>query len=77
MGHMHQSPNGVWSTRMQTKRVQTANTLHVLEHDDASVDATTIPVQEPQNKKTHSVFMTVKLADNFIASDRTGAFPRV
>ena len=34
-----------------------------------------IPVQEPNNKKTHNVYMAVELADGFIASDQTGAFP--
>ena len=35
-----------------------------------------IPVQEPNNKKTHNVYMAVELADGFIASNQTGAFPR-
>ena len=77
MGRMRQSPSGVRSTTKQTNRGRTAKALHVLERDAASVDATTTPTQEPQNKKTLSVFMTVKLADGFIASDQTGAFPRV
>jgi hypothetical protein len=42
-----------------------------------SVNATTILTQESQNKNALSVFMTVKLAGNFIASNQIGAFPRV
>ena len=40
-------------------------------------DAMTVPIQEPSNKKTNLVFMTVMLADGMIASNQTGAFPRV
>ena len=40
------------------------------------VDAMTAPKQKPSNKKTNLVYMTVTLADGWIASDQTGAFPR-
>ena len=41
------------------------------------VDAMTVPTQEPSNKKTDPVYMTVSLADGWMASDQTGALPRV
>ena len=47
-----------------------------LEQQEASVEAMVKPEQEPGNKKTHLVFMTAKLADDFIASGQTGAYPR-
>ena len=34
-----------------------------------------MPEQVQGNKKTHSVFMTTVLADDWISSDQTGAFP--
>ena len=40
-------------------------------------DTITVPQQEPGNVRTKKVYMTVKLAENWIASDHTGAFPRV
>ena len=35
-----------------------------------------MPTQVAGNKKTHLVFMNTVLADHWIASDQTGAFPR-
>ena len=36
-----------------------------------------VPKQKSSNKKTNLVYITVTLADGWIASNRTGAFPRV
>ena len=36
-----------------------------------------IPQQAPYNAKTMMVFMTMVLADGWIASNQTGRFPRV
>ena len=36
-----------------------------------------MPTQVAGNKKTHLVFMTTVLADDWIASNQTGAFPRI
>ena len=46
------------------------------ERKEAEADATATPEQEPNNQKTRHVYMTVKLADSFIASNQTGAYPR-
>ena len=51
--------------------------LDILERDAATEDAMAIPQQEPHNAKTMMVFMTVVLANGWIASDQTGQFPRV
>ena len=40
-------------------------------------DAMMIPQQQPDNKKIKLVYMTVKLAEDWMASDQTGRFPRV
>ena len=47
-----------------------------MERDAAADEAAVLPEQVQGNKKTHLVFMTTVLADNWIASDQTGAFPR-
>ena len=75
MGHMRESPSGTRSTTKQTNRGRPA--LDILERDAATEDAMAIPQQAPQNAKTMMVFMTVVLADGWIASDQTGRFPRV
>ena len=75
MGHMRQMPSGTRSTTKQTKRGRPA--IDVLERDAASEDATATPTQEPRNARTKMVYMTTALADGWIASDQTGAFPRV
>ena len=46
------------------------------ERTKAEADAVAIPEQEPNNQKTKHVYMTVNLADYFIASYQTGAYPR-
>ena len=72
MGHMRKSPAGARST---TKKRGKSKEF-ILEQQEASAEAMATPVQEPDNKKTRLVFMTAKLADDFIASDQTGAYPR-
>ena len=75
MGHMRQLPSGTRSTTKKSNRGRPA--LDILERDAAAEDALAIPEQEPNNTRTKKVFMTVKLADGWIASEQTGAFPRV
>ena len=77
MGHMRQIPSGTRSTTKTSKRGRTAQAIHILERDAASDDAITTPTQEPSNEKTRKVYMSVNLADGWIASDQTGTFPRV
>ena len=72
MGHIRELPSGTRSTSKQTNRGRPA--LDILERDAASEDAMAIPQQEPHNEKTMKVFMTVELADGWIASDQTGDF---
>ena len=78
-GHLRKTPAGMRSTTTQSKRGRspTAKETHVKERQAAMLDAMTVPAQEPSNKKTNLVYMTVRLADGWIASDQTGAFPRV
>ena len=40
-------------------------------------DAISVPTHEPKNKKTNIVFMSVHRPEGFIASERTGKFPRI
>ena len=74
MGHMTKSPAGARSTTTQSKQGRTRTSQ--VEQLAAAADAMSLPKQEPNNKKTHEVFMTAKLADDFIASNQTGAYPR-
>ena len=78
-GHLRKMPAGMRSTTTQSKRGRppTAKETHTEERQAAMVDAMTVPTQEPINKKTNLVYVTVSLADGWIASNQTGAFPRV
>ena len=67
---------GVRSTTTKLNRAKTAKEIHYLERLEAAEAAQSLSAQESGNKKTRKVFMTVKLADRFIASDQTGAYPR-
>ena len=76
-GHMRATPKGLRSTtkaseRGRPKTIQEENTR---ERREAMEDATTIPEQEPENVKTKLVYMTTKLAEEWMASDQTGRFP--
>ena len=76
MGHMTKAPAGVRSTTSKSKRGRTAKDIHLLERLEAAAETQAMPQQETGNKTTNYVFMTAKLADGFIASDQTGAYPR-
>ena len=79
-GHMRVFLKGVRSTTKSSNRGRLKYVKETeKEMEDRKIameDSTTEPVKEPGNAKTNLVFMTVKLADNWIASDQTGAFPR-
>ena len=75
MGHMRAALAGRRSTTKNKNKIQAQIDLES-ERLEATKDAMTIPEQEPGNQKTKMVFMTVKLADSFIAFDQTGAYPR-
>ena len=77
MGHMRQLPSGTRSMKKTSKRRRPAQAIHILERDAASDDSIATLTQEPSNEKTRKVYMSVNLADGWIASDQTGAFPRV
>ena len=76
---MRVTPRGTRSTTEMSARGRPAlqKNIEVEEKAEAMADSMAIPQQEPGNHKTKLVFMTVKLADGWIASDQTGAFPRV
>jgi len=78
-GHMRQMPRGTRSTSRPTNRGRPSTKGEILaeERAEAIEDAITIPQQEPNNAKTMLVYFTVKLAEGWMASDQTGAFPRV
>ena len=48
-----------------------------MERDVVLDDAMTMPEQEAGHIKARKVYMTVKIADGWIASDQTGSFTRV
>ena len=75
-GHMRALPKGVRSTTSISKRGRPKKSQLDMERDAAADEAAVLPEQVQGNKKTHLVFMTTVLADNWIASDQTGAFPR-
>ena len=78
MGHMRQAPSGTRSsTQTTTNRGRPARELCMLELEAAADDAMATPEQEVGNVKTKKGFMTVKLADGWIASYQTGRLPRV
>jgi hypothetical protein len=69
MGHMRQLPSGTCSETKTLKRGQPSHTLHLLECNTSSDNAIKVPKQEADNKKTLRVYMMVKLAYDWIASD--------
>ena len=76
-GHMRAFPKGVRSTSKPSNRGRPRNHAPTKEElTNAVVEATSIPQQTSGNKRTHWVFMTAALADGWMASDQTGAFPR-
>ena len=76
-GHMRAFPKGVRSTTKTSNRGRPRSNKPTEEEvANAVADATTIPEQTMNNKRTHWVFMTATLADGWLASDQTGAFPR-
>ena len=77
MGHMRQAPGGTRSSTTTTNRGRPVGALHKLELEAAADDAAAMPEQEAGNVKTKKVFMTVKLAEGWIASDQTGRLTRV
>ena len=77
MGHMRQAPAGTRSSTTATNRGRPVGELRRLELEAAADDAAAVPEQEEGNVKTKMVFVTVKLAEGWIASDQTGRLSRV
>ena len=48
-----------------------------VERDATADEIAAVPEQVQGNKKTHLILMTTVLADDWIASDQTGAFPHI
>ena len=63
IGHMCQLPSGTVSETTISNRGQPTQVLHLLEQYAMSDDTVTVPEQEPDNKNTRQVYMTVTLAD--------------
>ena len=69
MGHMRATPAGKQSTTKK-RGTSKASLQFEAERKEAEADAVPTPEQEPNNQKTkHVHYMTVKLADSFIAND--------
>ena len=77
MGHMKQTQQGTKSTTMKSRRGQPANITQQSDRTDAMHDAISVPTQEPKNKKTNMIFLSVQRLERFIASDQTRNFPRM
>ena len=77
MGHMKQTQQGIKSTTIKPRRGRPANITQQSDRTNAITDAISVPNQEPKNKKTNMVFMSVKRPDGFIASDQTKTFLRM
>ena len=73
---MRAFPKGVRSTTSVSKRGRPKKSQLDIKRDAAANEAAALPVQVQGNKKTHLVFMTTVLADDWIASDQIDAFPR-
>ena len=77
MGHMKQTQQGIKSTTIKSRCGRPANITQQSDRTDAMHDAISVPTQEPTNKKTNMVFMSVQRPEGFIASDQTGKFTRM
>ena len=75
MGHMKQTKQGTKSTTIKSRRRRPANISQQAYRTDAMHDAISVPTQEPQNRKTNMVFMSVQRPEGFIASNQSGNFP--
>ena len=54
---------------MKSRRGQTAKIIQQLDRTDAMHDAISVPTQDPKNKKTTLVLISVHRPEGFIASD--------
>ena len=77
LGHMKQIQQGTRSTTTKSRRGRPTNKAREQEILEAARDAEATPVQEPNNEKTHIVFMPTIAQEGMIASDQTGAFPQI
>ena len=73
--HIRAMPKGVRSTTTQMNRGRPKQTPLDLEREATAVETAATPIQVQGNKKPRLVFMTTVLADNWIESNQTGAFP--
>ena len=76
VGYICALPKGVWSTTSTSKRGRPKKSQLDMERDAAADKVTALQSQVNGNKKTHLVFMTAVLANDWIVSDQTGTFPR-
>ena len=77
MGHMKQTQQGIKSTTIKSRCGRLAKITQQPDRTNAMHDVISVPTQEPKNKKTNMVFMSVQRPEGFIASDQTGKFPRM
>ena len=76
MGHMNQKQKCTKSTTNKSR--QGIPSRQTKQSDTAAdiADAISVPTQDPDNNKTHLVFMSVKRVEGYVASDQTGKFTR-
>ena len=75
MDHMRATPAGKQSTTKTRSKLRVPIDFEK-EKKATEADTIAVPDQEPNNQKTKHIFMKVTLADFFIASGQTGAYPR-
>ena len=76
MEHMKQLQKGVRLTSTKSWRGWLFNLTQQLAQAAATGYDMATPKQEPDNQKTHSIYVIVEKAEGFIVSKQTGMSPR-
>ena len=76
MGKIKQKQQGTNSTTNKSRRGRPSRQTQQSDTATAIADAISVPTQEPDNNKTHLVFMSVNRVEGYVASNQTGKFPR-
>ena len=76
MGHLKQKQQGTKSTTNNSRRGRPSRQTQQSDTASAISNEISVPTQDPDNNKTHLVFMSVKIVEGYVASNQTGNFPR-
>ena len=60
MGHMKQTQQGIKSTTIKSRHGRPAKITQQSDRTNAMHDAISVPTQEPKNKKTNMVFISIQ-----------------